>query len=159
MRVKDAGPGHPATVDVLRYETREPWPIRPDGLGYSLELFDVEPNLDNDLARHWRSSLTPGGSPGFVHRPGVTTFFRRGNCNSDSAVDISDALGILFYLFARGFRPPCLDGCDVSGNQVIGIEDAILLLQYLFQSGAQIPSPSPTECQPAREGFCETSNC
>src|SRR5262249_1989131 len=133
LRVKDAGPGYRATVDFLKYGTRAPWPTQPDGLGHSLELFNVQTNLDNDLSYNWRSSLSENGSPGYIHRQGEETIvFSRGNCNVDSSVDIADAVRILFYLFSGAPEPPCLDGCDVSGNQSVGIEDAISLLNYLF---------------------------
>jgi lamin tail-like protein len=160
LRVKDDGPGYPATVDYLEYRNESPWPIRPDGFGHSLELFGIHADLDNDLPHAWRSSLEPGGSPGVIHLLGDGVRFRHGNCNSDQTIDISDGLTILLYLFAGRGPPPCVDGCDVNGNQTVGIEDAILLLQHLFAPlGASIPSPGPGECLPAREGFCEQSNC
>lgn len=161
LRVRDDGPGFPATVDFLKYEAQSPWPVRPDGYGYSLELFEVDTNRDNDLSEHWRSSFVLGGSPGVISRPGESgTVFRRGNCNGDGVVDISDALTILFFLFAGRAEPPCLDGCDVTGNEAVALDDAIALLNYLFRaSGFAIPSPTPSECLPAREGFCALSNC
>ncbi len=160
LRVKDAGPGYPATVDYLEYDNDTPWPLHADGFGHSLELFDVEADLDNDVAVSWRSSLSPGGSPGYIHKLGAAPRFRRGNCNSDQVVDISDALTILFYLFAGGGPPPCLDGCDVNGNLTVAIDDAIALLNYLFAPGGfNIPSPTPSECVPAGEGSCARSNC
>ena len=161
LRVKDTGPGHRATVDFLKYGTRAPWPSQPDGLGHSLELFGVHPNLDNDLPYNWRSSLLEGGSPGYIHRLGAeTVVFSRGNCNGDHSVDISDALRILLYLFAGAAEPPCLDGCDVNGNASVGVDDAISLLNYLFRPGGfSIPPPGPGVCVPARAGFCQQSNC
>jgi hypothetical protein len=162
LRVKDAGPGYPATVDYLRYGTDAPWPSRPDGLGYSLELVDVAASLDNDVAEAWRTSLLPGGSPGDIHRPGEeVVLFRRGNCNADGVIDISDGLKVLFYLFAQGSEPPCLDGCDLTGDERIAVDDAVTLFQFLFVPGAvTIPTPDPGEClPPLREGFCAQSNC
>jgi hypothetical protein len=161
LRVKDAGPGHPATVDYLRYEARAPWPLRANGFGHSLELIGVHPDLDNDLHYHWRSSIAPGGSPGIIHLPGEETLvFRRGNCNGDQVVDVSDAVFILLYLFAGGREPPCLAGCDVNASGNVGVDDAIALLQYLFHpSGFNIPAPHPGECLPAPEDACTRSNC
>jgi CotH protein/lamin tail-like protein/thrombospondin type 3 repeat protein len=160
LRLKDAGPGYPATVDYVHYRTQSPWPALADGMGYSLELFDVETNLDNDQPESWRRSLALGGSPGRIHRPGEGgTFFRRGSCNSDNVTDLSDVMAILFFLFA-GREPPCRDGCDVNGNLTVGIDDAIALLNYLFSPGGYaIPVPGPGQCEPAREGYCGTSLC
>jgi hypothetical protein len=161
LRVKDAGPGWPATVDLVTYGTDSPWPSKADGLGYSLELFDVTVNLDNDLPEHWRDSLALGGSPGAIHVPGqVTTFFRRGDCNKDSVTDLSDAVKIVLYLFAGASQPGCLDACDVNGDTNLAVSDAIALLQYLFKPGTvTIPAPGPGDCGPARQGFCAVPNC
>jgi len=161
LRLKDTGPGYPATLDFLEYNNKKPWPTGADGIGNSLELFDVAANLDNDLAKNWRDSIAEGGSPGVIHRPGaVSIVYRRGNCNGDQSVDIADAVKILLYLFAGASEPPCLDGCDVTGNNSVAVDDAVALLNYLFKPGGfAIPSPTPSQCLPAREGFCERSNC
>ncbi|MCZ6794106.1 MAG: lamin tail domain-containing protein [Planctomycetota bacterium] len=161
LRVKDDGPGHPATVDYLAYGSRFPWSLKADGFGHSLELFAVHPDIDNDRADNWRSSILRGGSPGIIHRLGQEIpLFRRGNCNADQIVDISDAVSILLYLFAGGQEPPCLDGCDINADGSVGIDDAIALLQYLFVPGGfTIPSPTPRQCQPASKESCESSNC
>jgi len=76
-------------------------------------------------------------------------------------VDVSDALAILLYLFSGNAQQPrCLDGCDVNGDLAVGVADAVALIQYLFSAnGFPVPAPGPTQCQPAREGFCEVSNC
>ncbi len=161
LRLRDDGAGYDATVDYLEYGTSDPWPGEPDGLGHSLELFNVSGDIDNDRAENWRSSVSFGGSPGFVHFEGQDVpHFRRGNCNNDQRVDITDALAILLYLFAEREEPRCIDGCDVNGNEGVAIDDALALLQYLFTSqGFVIPAPDPGDCAPAREGFCQQSNC
>jgi spore coat protein CotH len=161
LRIKDDGPGYPATVDFVRFRASRPWPVRPDGLGYSLELFDVTPNVDNDRIDHWRTSLELHGSPGLIHRPGDDVIrYRRGNCNADGVVDLSDAIATLVHLFRGGSAPPCIDGCDVNGDERVGIDDAISLLTYLYRpEGFRIPFPGPNDCAPARDGFCERSNC
>ena len=160
LRVKDAGPGHPATVDFLRYGDRGEWPTEADGLGYSIELTDVTPTRDNDLGRYWRRSTAIGGSPGTVE--GVTPeqiLFRRGDVNSDGRIDQSDAIFLLSFLFLRGQTPECLDGSDADGNGRLNIADAIFLLHHAFLGGRDIPAPG-TECGPARDGSaltCEAS--
>ncbi|MCZ6794107.1 MAG: lamin tail domain-containing protein [Planctomycetota bacterium] len=161
LRVKDAGTGHPATVDILRYDARSPWPIEPDGFGHSLELVSVHENLDNDRPEAWRSSLRRGGSPGVIHREGEETpLFTRGDCNADQRLNITDAVAVLLYLFRGGGEPPCLESCDVNGSARVGIEDAIFLLHHLFVPGAsRIPAPAGEECAPSTPGACAASNC
>jgi len=46
----------------ITYGTAAPWPAAADGAGPSLELFN--PSGDRSAPDHWRSSPTPGGSPG-----------------------------------------------------------------------------------------------
>ena len=161
LRVKDDGPGYPATVDFVRYGTRGEWPGRPDGLGYSLELFSVSEFRDNDVAPNWRTSVSLLGSPGRIERPGEESpRFSRGNCNGDDRVDVSDPVRLARYLFAGATEPPCLAGCDVDANEVVEITDVISLLQALFQPGLfNIPSPNPLECLPSPPDSCARSNC
>ncbi|MCA8960687.1 MAG: dockerin type I repeat-containing protein, partial [Planctomycetes bacterium] len=74
-----------------------------------------------------------GGGPTFV----------RGDASRDGAVDISDAVSILGYLFAMGPTPSCLDAADVDDSGDLNITDPIYLLSYLFTAGPQPPSPFP----------------
>ncbi len=161
LRLKDDGAGHDATVDIVQFLDDDPWPNHPDGLGNSLELFDVEEDIDNGAVQNWRSSINRHGSPWFVHRPGnPVPLFVRGNCNGDNIVDISDGIALLLYLFGGANEPGCIDGCDVDGDEQVMINDAIGLLDYLFDPGGfPIPSPYPGQCMPAREGGCVRSNC
>ena len=162
LRLKDDGPGYPATVDIVRYSQDAPWPARADGLGYSLELFEIHEDIDNDTHLNWGVSSRIYGSPGSIQRLGeATPSFVRGNCNGDQAVDISDAVTILFYLFLGEQEPRCLQGCDINGNEQVSIDDAIGLLRYLFSvDGFAIPAPAPGgDCAPSQEGSCELSNC
>ncbi|MBN1418466.1 MAG: hypothetical protein JXP34_06785, partial [Planctomycetes bacterium] len=77
--------------------------------------------------------------------------FRRGDCNDDGGVNVSDAVKIANLLFAQGSEPsPCLLACDVNGSDAIGITDAVYLLNYLFESGPEPAAPWP-RCGPIPE--------
>ena len=159
LRVKDAGPGYPATVDHLEYGTDLPWPRRADGFGPSLELVGVTLDRDNDPPEHWRASRDVWGSPGVVHAPVEEVVFSRGDCNSDGRIDVSDAVRILRHLFA-GLVVSCRDGCDVDGDGRPGVSDAIAVLAHLYSvDGFDIPSPAPGDCAPLGDGACDVSNC
>ncbi|MBI4578305.1 MAG: hypothetical protein HY718_01290, partial [Planctomycetes bacterium] len=58
--------------------------------------------------------------------------FRRGDSNADGAVDISDAVAVIGFLFLAGAEPTCLDAADAEDSGVVDISDAISLLSYLF---------------------------
>jgi hypothetical protein len=72
--------------------------------------------------------------------------FRRGDCNDDESVDLSDAASIIAALFGVGTwkaAPPCLDACDANDDGRIDLADARFLLEYLFLFGPPPPAPGP----------------
>ena len=56
-------------------------------------------------------------------------------------IDLSDAVGLLLYLFSGAAAPGCLDACDLDDNGSLSIADAINVLSYLFTGGATPPAP------------------
>jgi len=78
----------------------------------------------------------------FLDQPG----FKRGNTNSDSGVDLGDALYIVNWLFAGGPMPSCMDSSDTNDDGGVDISDTIYLLNYLFVSGPFPPAPGPNSC-------------
>ena len=79
----------------------------------------------------------PAGDPGDI------TFFR-GDANSDQAVNISDAVFTLDYLFAGGLHPTCPDAADANDNGSVDVSDAVAILNELFveaRSGIAPPYP------------------
>ncbi len=57
-----------------------------------------------------------------------------GNVNTDSKVDIADAIALLGYLFGGGTKPPpvCAKAADANDDNKLDIADAIKILGYLF---------------------------
>ena len=143
LRIKDAGPGHPATVEWLRYSPSSPWPIEGAGRGFSIELTGVAPDRDNDRGENWRASSVAGGTPGYVEelRPPGLPFFRRGDSNADGSLDISDARYTLSYLFLGGPQPTCKQSADTNSDEKVDLTDAIYGLNYLFMGGPPPPAP------------------
>jgi hypothetical protein len=161
LRVKDAGPGYPATVDFLRYGNADGWPREADGLGYSLELTGVHPDRDNDPAANWRASLGEGGTPGAVEgiAPPVAGY-TRGDTDANRVLNLTDALVILRYLYLGSGEPPCLAAADVDADEAVKAEDAIFLLNYLFITGEPpIPAPGTRDCAPLPAVSCAFPNC
>jgi polyhydroxybutyrate depolymerase len=78
--------------------------------------------------------------------------FLRGDANGDGTPDISDAIAILWYLFAADRSPvTCEDRADADDSGEVQITDAVYLLTYLFASGPPPPAPFP------RSGFDVTT--
>ncbi len=69
--------------------------------------------------------------------------FIRGDSNSNGAIDISDGVSLLDYLFGGGPTPPCLDAADAGDDGQVNVADPISLLNYLFASGPNPASPFP----------------
>ena len=93
------------------------------------------------------TALTPNTVPGSI------TFgagFRRGDCNADGGIDISDAIFMLTFLFQPGGpTPTCDDACDGNDNGSLNIADPIGLLGVLFgQAPTMIPPPNSCGTDP-----------
>ena len=161
IRIKDDGPGYPATVEFVRYERKGNWPEGANGFGPSLELMNVDALRDNDRGEHWQASANDGGSPGFVEgiiSPNLT-LFTRGDSNGDGFVDLGDAVHSLVYMFAGGNPPNCQQATDADGNDAIELNDPVTLLNHLYRGGPAPPAPFPS-CGPASDAgllSCENS--
>lgn len=53
-----------ATIVSLTFSDKAPWPVTPDGGGFSLVPKNPNLNPDANSAANWRASANPGGSPG-----------------------------------------------------------------------------------------------
>ena len=69
--------------------------------------------------------------------------FVRGDCNDSGAIDLSDPLFLLGWLFSGGATPTCDGACDIDDGDDLNIADAVGLLSYLFASGAPPEAPFP----------------
>jgi hypothetical protein len=87
-----------------------------------------------------------GGEPLFV----------RGDADGSGAINITDGIYLLGYLFQGTAAPPCMDAADVDdlGANAPNITDAIFLLGYLFQGTAEPPPPTPSAATYATPGDC-----
>jgi len=72
----------------------------------------------------------------------------RGDANADGAINISDAIFTLNFLFVGGPHPLCLEATNSNDDKSIDITDGIFLLNYLFLGG---PPPTPNGPAPT---FC-----
>src|SRR5262245_34817236 len=68
------------------------------------------------------------------------TAFRRGDTNSDGAVDLSDGVGTLGFLFLGSSPPACRDAADADDNGVLELTDAVFTFGFLFSGGSAIPA-------------------
>ncbi len=75
--------------------------------------------------------------------------FKRGDCNTDGVLDLSDAITVLAVLFPAPNPPTigCEDACDGSDDGAIDLADAIAVLSWMFGFPA-VPLPEPNSCGP-----------
>ncbi|MEM7263695.1 MAG: hypothetical protein AAF488_17030 [Planctomycetota bacterium] len=70
--------------------------------------------------------------------------FKRGDCNVDGLLDISDPITSLGQLFSPGAAiPPCRDACDINDDGVFNVADPIYALALLFDGGPPPADPFP----------------
>ena len=82
--------------------------------------------------------------PGAVSAAALTstcTVFYRGDANGDSAVDNSDPIYVLPWLYQGGPAPPRLDAADIDDDGIHDISDPVYLNNYLFFGGPAPPIP------------------
>ena len=82
--------------------------------------------------------------------------FLRGDVNFDSRLDVTDAIGVLTFLFGGEFGfHNCLDAHDTDDNGRIDLADAIFTLNHLFLGGEALRPPFPL-CgrDPSRDALC-----
>jgi len=70
--------------------------------------------------------------------------FVRGDSDSNSRVELTDAVQILNFLFTGGGTPPCLDAADADDSGDLAVTDAVRVLGWLFQGGIDPAPPTPT---------------
>jgi len=161
-------------VDYLRWGS-------PDGgeigqLAASVELWSVDGAIDVTRLRDGASIAYQGtgDSPGdyridFTPSLGASNDstggnepFRRGDCNDDGAVDISDSIITFGFLFLGEAAPECRNACDSNDDGAVDISDPVYLLNFLFRGGAS-PPPPVDECgrddEPAGPGCDAYVSC
>jgi hypothetical protein len=70
------------------------------------------------------------------------SMFLRGDANSDLAINVSDPVSTLNYLFLGASAPLCLDAADANDDGEVNITDPVVTLQALFLGGASLPPPN-----------------
>lgn len=89
------------------------------------------------------------GLPGLPDPPA----FRRGDANGDGALDVSDAVEVLGFLFSGTATLGCLDAADMNASGVLDVTDAVYWLGFLFLGGPPPPAPF-TGCGQAEKLGC-----
>jgi hypothetical protein len=82
--------------------------------------------------------------------------FVRGDADADGSLNVTDAVGILNFLFAAGEPPPCEAAADIDDDGGVNVTDPVALLNFLFAAGAAIPPPAECGVDPTPDSLaCE----
>lgn len=84
--------------------------------------------------------------------------FRRGECNDDDEVDLSDAVCLLRWQFGGKSFPGCMAALNTNGDDVLDLSDAVYLLHFLFAGGLSPVEPFPI-CGPGTLPRDEALGC
>ena len=60
-----------------------------------------------------------------------------GDVNGDGALNISDAVYIINYIFASGNPPEEYAAADVNCDETVNVSDAVWIINYIFVGGNQ----------------------
>lgn len=124
------------------------------GIGFAADLA-IDSNLAVASGANDDSLGTNTGTAFiFLLEPDPT--FERGDANGDGALDISDPVFSLGYLFTGG-SGDCLDAIDANDDGGVDISDPVYSLNFLFSFGPALPfpqgacggdpTPDPLDCQ------------
>ena len=109
-----------------------------------LALTPVGPTGDtgdaSDGSANWLRLVGRGEDPD----PGEV--FRRGDADNNGSVQLTDAIGILGFLFLGEAAPTCFDAADADDNGSVQLTDAIGILGFLFLGEAPPAHPGPSDC-------------
>jgi len=106
--------------------------IDADGSGrlerFGLDAIQVGSDGTDFVARiHFDGALGPVDPP--------APRFQRGDTDANDVLDLTDAVGILGFLFLGQQAPGCLDAADVDDNGAVELTDAVSILGFLFTGG------------------------
>ena len=74
----------------------------------------------------------------------------RGDFDLNETINLTDAVGLLNFLFRAGAAPVCAPLVDANADGSVNLTDAVFLLSYLFASG-----PAPDPLTKAEQQGCE----
>lgn len=86
------------------------------------------------------------------------TAFLRGDADGNGALNLTDAILGLNFVFANGQSPPCEEALDADGAGGTNVSDMVFLLRHIFSGGEPPPPPFP-ECDEAPKERCATETC
>ena len=89
------------------------------------------------------SAFATASSTSVVVTAVISPEFLRADANDDGAVDMSDAVFNLNFLFLGGPASTCMDASDANDSGAVDLSDTVFVLSHLFLGGSPPPPPFP----------------
>ena len=102
--------------------------------------------------------VRPSTLPGLVAVPADR--FIRSDVDGSGAIDLTDGIALLDWLFLGADEPGCLEAADANGSGNVNIADPVYIFAFLFTGGPRPPWPFP-DCgeAPAPLGCKDLGSC
>jgi hypothetical protein len=139
--------GTPITIRGLRFEGEVTVTLGGAPIGDIVVVGPDEIRGTTPGGTHGAAALTVSTAAGEDTLEAAFTYvdiYPRGDATGDGALDISDAISVLRFLFLSGSPPPCSDVAEINGDGSTDISDPVFLLLHLFSGG---PAPEPDEAR------------
>ncbi|MEC9476957.1 MAG: hypothetical protein VX764_07975 [Planctomycetota bacterium] len=135
----------PTAVISVDYETGGSMAGNEDGTTVPLVFADTlgSPPVDNVVVVDGGSIPGATESGSITLNPVVTVDFIRGDANSDSVVNVADAIWIIYELFIAGPVSTCPISRDANADGNADIGDPTFIINYRFMSGPAPAAPFP----------------
>lgn len=120
---------------------------QPDSIKYQI-CTPPDPELGDDSRVPVEIWYDPLGFSADIFESQVFITPRTGDADGNCLVSISDAVYLIYYIFAGGPAPvPCQAG-DVDCSGIVNISDAVYLINFIFVSGPSPCLPDPSTPAP-----------
>lgn len=110
---------------------------------YNGTQVDFDSDDVGDVCDNCPDHYNPGQEDSDSDGVGDACDFICGDVNSDSVIDVSDAVYIINYAFSGGPEPEPIESGDVNCDDIVDVSDAVYVVNYAFSSG---PAPC-SECK------------
>lgn len=101
----------------------------------------AQDDMDNDsvgtLCDNCPETYNPDQADSDSNGVGDACDFECGDANADGAVNVSDAVHVINYVFAGGDPPPFMDAADVNCDETVNVSDSVWIINYVFAGGYQ----------------------
>jgi hypothetical protein len=114
----------------------------PGGMASSAISVELDADNPGDWAFHCHMLYhAEAGMMRLLQYQGRGLLFVRADSDGNGALEISDAIDTLRFLFSGGVTPACLDAADSNDDGEIDIADPVVTLVHLFIDGRGLPYP------------------